>query len=161
MRLELPFSYRHAIARRQTKWALGARPCRPTCGSLICEHTKSDGWAQLPLTLDHIQLAIPSDTEDKARAFWTGQIGLAEMEKPQALVSRDGCWFKLGHQELHLGVQDPFVPATKAHPGFLTDDIDALAAKLENVRWDEALRDRRRFFTSDPFGNRLEFIEKS
>ena len=115
----------------------------------------------MSLTLDHIQLAIPKDGEQAARAFWTGLVGLVELEKPDALRGRGGCWFALGALELHLGVETPFQPALKAHPGFQTSEIDALAARLPHVTWDTALPDRRRFFTSDPFGNRLEFIQKT
>ena len=111
------------------------------------------------LQLDHIQIAIPRGGETVSRAFWTGKIGLAEIEKPAPLAGRGGCWFKLGDHELHLGVDDPFNPATKAHPGLLTAEIDALAARLGDVAWDDALPNRKRFFTTDPFGNRLEFIE--
>lgn len=115
----------------------------------------------MTLTLDHIQLAIPEGGEEQARAFWSGKLGLIEIEKPQPLQARGGCWFKLGRQELHLGVETPFAPAKKAHPGFLTADIEALADTIGAVTWDETLTDRRRFFCTDPFGNRLEFISFS
>jgi len=115
----------------------------------------------MTLSLDHIQIAIPEGGEDQARAFWTGLIGLTEVPKPGLLAGRGGCWFQLDEQELHLGVEAPFQPAKKAHPGFLTTDIDALAKSLPSVTWDRAIPDRRRFFTQDPFGNRLEFIEQT
>jgi catechol 2,3-dioxygenase-like lactoylglutathione lyase family enzyme len=115
----------------------------------------------MTLQLDHIQIAIPKDGEDQARAFWSGLLGLVEMPKPKALAARGGCWFSLGTLELHLGVEHPFAPAHKAHPGFLTPQIDALAQKLAPVQWDTEIPARRRFFTTDPFGNRLEFIEQT
>lgn len=111
------------------------------------------------LTLDHIQLAIPPGSEATCRGFWTGLLGCAEIDKPPALKSRGGAWFRIGAQELHLGVEADFAPARKAHPAFLVADIDDLAARLSGpVRWDVAIAGRRRFFTEDPVGNRLEFI---
>jgi len=115
----------------------------------------------LTLTLDHIQLAIPWNGETSAREFWSDTIGLHEIEKPPALRARGGCWFAIGTQQLHLGIETPFAPALKAHLGILTPDLNALATKFGTVTWDSALPNRRRFFCTDPFGNRLEFIELS
>lgn len=118
----------------------------------------------MSFTLDHIQLAIPNGGEAAARAFWCAGLGLDEIEKPRALQARGGLWLKLTGSELHLGVADPFTPATKAHPGFLVADIDDVAARITQLgqtpRWDSEINNRRRFFTDDPFGNRLEFLQK-
>lgn len=117
----------------------------------------------MTLTLDHIQLAMPADGEAAARAFWLGLIGLDEIEKPQALQSRGGLWLALAGSELHLGVDPGFKPAAKAHPGFLVNDISVLAQRLQKadypVLWDDKINGRRRFFSKDPFGNRLEFLQ--
>ncbi len=117
----------------------------------------------MKLDLDHIQLAIPRDGEPAARAFWGDLIGLTEIEKPEALKARGGCWFQLAGAELHLGVEDPFRPAKKAHPGFRVQNLgklaDTFAAANHPIIPDTGLTDRDRFFTTDPFGNRLEFIE--
>lgn len=115
----------------------------------------------MTLALDHVQLAIPQGGEAVARSFWGGILGLEEIGKPAPLKARGGCWFRLDGQEFHLGVERDFVPARKAHPAFLTRDLDGLAARLSNVTWDTALPDRRRFFTEDPFGNRLEFVAQT
>ncbi len=115
----------------------------------------------MTLRLDHIQLAMPVGQEDAARAFWTGAIGLEEIEKPATLRDRGGCWFRLGTHQLHLGVQADFVPAQKAHPAFVSGEIDGLAASLVGVTWDNSIPGRKRIFVADPFGNRLEFIEDS
>jgi Glyoxalase/Bleomycin resistance protein/Dioxygenase superfamily len=115
------------------------------------------------LTLDHIQLAIPTGGETAARAFWCDLIGLMEIPKPAALQHRGGLWLGLNGNELHLGVEPAFSPAKKAHPGFVTSDITRLADRLRNAKhpfeWDSSLSNRRRFFTTDPFGNRLEFLQ--
>ena len=117
----------------------------------------------MTLTLDHIQLAIPKDGEPKARAFWCDLIDLKEIPKPEALQSRGGLWLQLIGSELHLGIETPFAPAQKAHPGFQTKDLTSLAARLTNANhpltWDTAIKNRQRFFTQDPFGNRLEFLQ--
>ena len=107
------------------------------------------------MRLDHVQVAAPPGCEEAARAFYGGLLGLRELEKPDALRARGGVWF----EHLHVGVEDDFRPARKAHPAFLVDDLDELAARIGDVEWDDALPDLRRFYASDPFGNRLEFIQ--
>ncbi|HEY3712914.1 MAG TPA: glyoxalase [Jatrophihabitantaceae bacterium] len=111
---------------------------------------------------DHVQVAIPSGAESDARAFYGGLLELAEAPKPAALTARGGCWFRSGAAVLHLGVEEPFQPARKAHPAFLVDDLDGLAARLtaaghDCLHTDGELPGVRRFHTHDPFGNRLEF----
>ena len=115
----------------------------------------------MKLRLDHIQLAIPEGGENAARAFWTGLLDCEELEKPAPLSARGGVWFCVGNAGLHLGIETPFTAAKKAHPAFLVPDIDRLAARLKSVKWDRSLPGRRRFFTTDPFGNRIEFIQDS
>jgi catechol 2,3-dioxygenase-like lactoylglutathione lyase family enzyme len=117
----------------------------------------------LPITdIDHVQIAAPKGCEAKARRFFGGLLGLAEIEKPPALRARGGCWFQVGSRQLHIGVAKPFQPAVKAHPAFAVSDIDALFAILNNAgvdcTWDEALDGIRRFYAPDPWGNRLEFV---
>lgn len=114
------------------------------------------------LRLDHVQLAIPAGSEDSCRQFWGDLLGLVEIPKPKGLAGRGGLWFQLGEVELHLGVEADFRPAKKAHPAFIVRNIEDLAEGLTSAgyatRWDTSIADRRRFFTYDPFGNRLEFI---
>jgi catechol 2,3-dioxygenase-like lactoylglutathione lyase family enzyme len=111
--------------------------------------------------IDHVQVAAPAGCEPEARAFYGELLGLEELPKPEALAARGGCWFQAGAQELHIGVEDPFTPARKAHPGLVVTDLDALAARLTeagiDVVWDEAIPGTKRFHAVDPFGNRLEF----
>lgn len=105
---------------------------------------------------------MPPGSEAQARAFWAGLLGMSEEEKPAPLVGRGGCWFRAGPVIVHLGVEKDFAPQRKAHPAFCVRDLDALAARLAQagypVTWDEALPGRRRFYTADPFGNRIELI---
>ncbi len=113
--------------------------------------------------LDHLRLAIPPAGEGPARAFYSELLGLAELPKPAELVSRGGVWFALGTQALHLGVETLLVPACKAHPAFAVKDLEACQAHLQrsNVETvpDTTLAHVRRFYTADPFGNRLEFVQ--
>lgn len=113
--------------------------------------------------LHHVQLAIAPGTEDRCREFWGGVLGMAELEKPPVLAARGGCWFRGGGLEVHLGVEQDFSPARKAHPGILVRDLDALAARLEQggheVTWDDNFPGHRRFYAFDKAGNRLEFLE--
>ena len=111
--------------------------------------------------IDHVQVAAPTGCEADARAFYGGLLGLEELRKPEALAVRGGCWFQAGAQELHIGVEDPFTPARKAHPSFLVTDLDTVAASLIaagfGVAHDDLILGTRRFETADPCGNRLEF----
>jgi catechol 2,3-dioxygenase-like lactoylglutathione lyase family enzyme len=114
--------------------------------------------------LDHVQIAIPRGGEDVARAFFGERLGLAEIAKPANLAKRGGVWFALGSQELHCGVEEPFSPARKAHPALIVQGLGALRARLEAEglapRDEEPLPGFDRFFLDDPFGNRLEFLER-
>jgi catechol 2,3-dioxygenase-like lactoylglutathione lyase family enzyme len=113
--------------------------------------------------IDHVQVAAPPGCEAEARAFYSGLLGLEELPKPEALRAGGGCWFRAGVQELHVGVEEPFAPARKAHPGFVVDGLDALAERLRGagieVVYDDAIPGTRRFHVADPFGNRLELRE--
>jgi catechol 2,3-dioxygenase-like lactoylglutathione lyase family enzyme len=113
--------------------------------------------------IDHVQLAAPKGSEPAAREFFGRILGLEEIEKPERLRARGGCWFKIGPRKLHIGVEEPFRPATKAHPAFAVPDIEAVFAILQTANagciWDEPLEGVRRFYASDPWGNRLEFTE--
>ncbi|RKS72089.1 putative enzyme related to lactoylglutathione lyase [Actinomadura pelletieri DSM 43383] len=120
----------------------------------------------------HILLAAPPGSEDALRAFYTDVLGLEEITKPPELARRGGAWFRTtdrhghgnGHGiELHLGIEDTFRPARKAHPALLVHDLDALAARLRaaghDITPDTLLPGHRRFYADDPVGNRLEFLE--
>jgi catechol 2,3-dioxygenase-like lactoylglutathione lyase family enzyme len=112
--------------------------------------------------LDHVQVAAPPGCEAEARRFYGELLGLPEIEKPEALRGRGGAWFQVGPQQLHVGVEKDFAPARKAHPAIACGDVDALAERLEAagaaVDWDDAIPGTRRFYTADPFGNRLEIL---
>lgn len=113
--------------------------------------------------LHHVQLAIPPGGEDVAREFYGGVLGMVEVAKPPVLAARGGCWFRGGGWEVHLGVEAEFVPARKAHPGVLVDDLDGLAAVLTGAGRpadrDPHFPGHRRLYSSDDHGNRLEFLE--
>ena len=113
--------------------------------------------------LHHVQLAMPPGREDDARGFFVGVLGMAETEKPPVLALRGGAWFRSDGVEIHLGVEDPFAPARKAHPGLVVEDLDDAARRVattgQDVTWDTDFPGFRRFYAHDPFGNRLEFLE--
>lgn len=113
--------------------------------------------------IDHIQLAMPCGREGKARAFYGGVLGIPEIQKPSNLAERGGCWFVRDTLKVHLGVEDNFRPARKAHPAFLVEDISALKRLLEAAGYspkvDEPLEGYDRLYVDDPFGNRLELLE--
>lgn len=110
-----------------------------------------------------MQVAAPAGCEDEARRFYGELLGLDEVEKPEPLRPRGGVWFALGSgQQLHVGVEQDFSPARKAHPALLADDIEVVAERLVHggaeVVWDDLLAGVRRFYTHDPWGNRLELV---
>ena len=113
--------------------------------------------------IHHVQLACPRGSEDVLRKFYATALGLEEIPKPPALAARGGCWFRGHGIELHLGVEDDFRPARKAHPGLLVTDLDAWADRLRQVGapvvYDDDFPGMRRFYSEDPHGNRLEFLE--
>ena len=112
--------------------------------------------------LDHVQLAMPRGREQEARAFYSGLLGLTELTKPVELQGRGGVWFQCGALQLHLGVEESFLPAKKAHPALLVKDYEALLELLRSsscpVRPDSEQHGVTRAFTEDPFGNRIELI---
>jgi catechol 2,3-dioxygenase-like lactoylglutathione lyase family enzyme len=116
------------------------------------------------LGLDHVQLAAPPGCEAEARRFYGDVLGLPEVAKPRSLEGRGGVWFSLGKQQLHIGVEEPFSPARKAHPALRVEptELDALAKRLASagarVAWDDLLPGVRRFYTEDPWGNRVELL---
>ncbi len=115
--------------------------------------------------IDHIQIAIPRGVEEQARAFYADVLGLEELPKPPELAGRGGVWFKCGGQQLHLGVEDDFRPARKAHPGLQVEDIDGLIDSLRSAGYEVQHGGNptniRRIFVSDPFGNRIELLERT
>jgi len=115
--------------------------------------------------LHHVQLAMPPDREAEATAFYQGLLGLPRVAKPQHLEARGGCWFESDTTRLHLGVEQDFSPALKAHPALLVEDVDTLQARLYKAgvetNSDEPLPGYDRFYAYDPFGNRMEFLAPS
>ncbi|MER5940319.1 VOC family protein [Streptomyces sp. NPDC001928] len=113
--------------------------------------------------VDHVQLAAPPGSEDRLRTYYVGVLGMTEIPKPPVLAARGGCWFQAGAVQLHVGIENDFRPAKKAHPGLRVTGIEAYADRLTargaTVTWDENLPGHRRFYSCDPVGNRLEFLE--
>ena len=109
--------------------------------------------------LDHVQVMMPEGGEEAARAFYAGLLGLTEVEKPEPMRVNGGVWFAEG---IHLSGEAGFSPPARAHPALRVDDLDALAEALAaagcEVSWDERWPGVRRFYTRDPFGNRLELL---
>lgn len=113
--------------------------------------------------IDHIQVAAPKGGEAEARQFYSEVLDMKEIEKPGPLKGRGGVWFEFGSFQLHVGIDEPFVPAKKAHPAFKVAGYEALQKHLTaqgvEFRTDDSIRGVERFFVFDPFGNRLEFLK--
>lgn len=113
--------------------------------------------------LNHVQLAMPRNGEAAAERFYCGILGFDRLEKPPLLEKRGGCWFHANGVDVHLGVDPHFVPARKAHPAFVVTSLEQLQERLEasgiEVVRDTQISGFERFYASDPFGNRLEFMQ--
>lgn len=116
------------------------------------------------VAIDHVQLAMPVGAERMARAFYQDLLGIPETPKPAPLAQRGGVWFERDGVKVHLGVEADFRPARKAHPAFVVAGFDALVAALREHRIEivagEPFEGHRRVHLADPFGNRIELIER-
>ena len=114
--------------------------------------------------IDHVQVGITAGGEDEARRFWGETLGLPEVAKPEALAGRGGVWFQCGAQQVHCGVEAE-VAASRRHPALLVSDLAGVRARLEAggfpIRFEPEIPGYRRLFSEDPFGNRVEFMERS
>ena len=112
--------------------------------------------------IDHVQLAAPPGCEAEARRFFGELLGLEELEKPESLRARGGVWFRVGAQQLHVGVEQEFAPARKAHPAFAVSRYDELVGRLRSagvhVADDDSIPGVRRCYVADPWGNRIELV---
>lgn len=116
-------------------------------------------------SIDHVQIAMPSGEEEKARSFYVGILGFDEIPKPHELAKRGGAWFESGNAHLHLGVEEDFHPALKAHPAFIVDGLDPLIEKIQLAGYETdtsqpPLEGYKRAHVFDPFGNRIELMER-
>jgi catechol 2,3-dioxygenase-like lactoylglutathione lyase family enzyme len=113
--------------------------------------------------IEHVQLAMPPGKESEARNFYVGVLDIPEVPKPPNLAKRGGCWFARDALKIHLGVENDFRAARKAHPALLVEDLPALKARIEaagyRVGTDEPLEGFDRIYVDDPFGNRIELLE--
>lgn len=127
------------------------------------------------MQLHHVQVSMPRGQESEARRFYRDALGLDEVDKPPSLAGRGGCWFRafagdLVVAEIHLGVEDPFMPAKKAHPGLVCasrEELETVAGRIEDGGYEVSWAERDtfegyvRFHTRDGFGNRLEVLTPS
>jgi len=131
-----------------------------------------EGWAlsepaaaTVIVGLDHVQLAMPAGREDEAEAFYSGLLGIPRVPKPAVLAARGGCWFERGQLRVHLGVEDDFRPARKAHPALAVQGLAALVESLRaagyEIRDGEGLDGIDQAYVDDPFGNRIELLERA
>jgi catechol 2,3-dioxygenase-like lactoylglutathione lyase family enzyme len=113
--------------------------------------------------IDHVQLAMPAGGEARATEFYEGLLGIPRVTKPANLAGRGGCWFESPAARIHLGVEEDFRPARKAHPALLVDGLAELAETLARsgatLRSGEPLEGYERIYVDDPFGNRIELLE--
>jgi catechol 2,3-dioxygenase-like lactoylglutathione lyase family enzyme len=117
------------------------------------------------LSIDHVQIAMPTGEEEKAHEFYANLLGFTEIPKPPELAKRGGAWFQSENVQLHLGVEADFKPARKAHPAFVVDDLDALITNVQSAGYETdtsqpPLDGYKRAHVFDPFGNRIELMEK-
>jgi catechol 2,3-dioxygenase-like lactoylglutathione lyase family enzyme len=117
------------------------------------------------LSIDHVQITMPSGGEEKARSFYVNILGFIEIPKPHELAKRGGAWFQSENVHLHLGVEEDFHPARKAHPAFIVDDLEGLVTKAQIAGYETdtsqpPLEGYNRAHIFDPFGNRIELMQR-
>ena len=117
------------------------------------------------LSIDHVQIAMPPGEEEKARLFYVRILGFVEIPKPPELAKRGGVWLQSGNVQVHLGVEQDFRPARKAHPAFVVANLGALLATMQGAGYEvdtaqPPLDGYERAHVFDPFGNRIELMEK-
>ena len=118
-------------------------------------------------TVHHAQIIIPSGSEDRARDFYCGVLGIAEIEKPESLINRGGFWLKLGDFQIHFGIDENFDASaranSKAHLAYLVEDLDNWRERLKLIDIDVIegipIPGYMRFEFRDPFNNRIEFLQ--
>ena len=116
----------------------------------------------MPVGIDHVQIAAPPGCEEEARRFFGGLLGLEEIAKPEPLRARGGVWFRVGAQQLHVGIEEDFAPARKAHPALAVANYDELLARLRTAGVepveDTAVPGLTRCYVADPWGNKIELL---
>jgi catechol 2,3-dioxygenase-like lactoylglutathione lyase family enzyme len=116
------------------------------------------------LNLDHVQVAIPASGEDRARQFYAGVLGFAEIAKPPATAGPNSIWSAAGSVKLHLGIEPDFHSAKRAHPAFVVDGLNQILCACQRAglatRPDTSSNRFRRVHVFDPFGNRLKLMER-
>lgn len=165
--LEAEFSSRAPVFEDLKAWDASFE--RPTADELDLYDPPGPASAKTPTpivrALHHVQLAMPAGGEAEAEAFYEGLLGISRVDKPAHLEARGGCWFENEDVKIHLGVEGEFRPARKAHPALIVNDLAALRTVLEEaeieVVVDQPLPGFNRFYASDPFGNRLEFLQRT
>ncbi len=117
------------------------------------------------LKVHHAQITIPKDAEDLAREFYCQLLGLREIPKPEALQGRGGLWLEVGAFQIHIGTEDGCSRTkTKAHVAYEVENLNAWREKLEEreieILEGVPIPNYSRFEFRDPFGNRVEFLER-
>ena len=117
-------------------------------------------------SIDHIQIVIPPGEEDTARSFYVNVLGFTEIPKPPVLAKNGGAWFQSDAVQLHIGIEKDFHPARKAHTAFIVTDLSAMLEKIEHAGFEidnsqPPLDGYKRVHIFDPFGNRIELMERT
>ena len=112
----------------------------------------------------HVQITIPTGSEEAGRAFYCGLLGLTEIAKPESLAGRGGFWIQLGDTQVHVGTEsDVDRTRTKAHVAYEVDDLEVWRTRLHEAGIDPGesvpIPGYDRFEFRDPFGNRVELIQ--
>lgn len=113
----------------------------------------------------HAQISIPVGAEDEAREFYCGLLGMAEIPKPESLAGRGGFWLELEGFQIHFGTEDGIDrERSKAHVAYLVTELEAwrktLTAHGQSVKAGIQIPGFNRFEFRDPFGNRVEFLQR-
>lgn len=115
------------------------------------------------IKIDHVQICVPHDSEEKARNFYLDTLGFSEVGKPDSLSRNGGFWCRAGEIEVHIGLEKMEMVKSKRHPAFEIADIEAARQLLHEagviMKEEPPISGRDRFSFADPFGNRIEFLQ--
>lgn len=116
--------------------------------------------------LHHAQITVAPGQEQAAREFYCDVLNLLEVPKPAPLRSRGGFWLQVGDRTVHIGLEDGIDRTrTKAHIAYEVTDLSDWRQTIEQqgleVRDGIPIPGYERFEFRDPFGNRVELIQRA
>ena len=113
------------------------------------------------LGVNHVTVTAPEDLKDETIEWYESCLGLERIGKPEGTHGESGGWFKAGDQEVHVSI-DEHNPHHAAHFAVVVSDLDEVVTRLRDaschIEQAAPIPGRKRCFTRDPAGNRIELM---